>query len=106
MKTTAVKTWWVVIEKQWGTDEMYGPYIDSDAAMKAMEESPAIDYSCQEDSLECYAEEYDWIEAERRFKGQHKSTFRRSMFLGREVFMVNPTGTPTNQVHHYMERAI
>lgn len=84
-----MKTWWIVIEKQYETDEMYGPYPDQHTAYHAMCYSSAIEHSCQEDCLECYLEENDWIPEENRFKRQWKATWLRSIFRQREVMVVD-----------------
>lgn len=85
-----VETWWVVIHKEWHTDEMYGPYLSKELAEFAFEYSMEIDYSCQEDCLDAWVESRKFSIEERRFKGQHKSTYHRSSYLKREVVIVDP----------------
>lgn len=86
-----MKTWWIVVEKQWEADEMYGPYETEEVAYHAMNWSTTIQGTCEEDCLECYLEENDWIPEERRFKRQRQSTYLRSIFRKREVILVDPS---------------
>lgn len=87
---TAISTWWVVVNKDYSPDEMFGPYETEADAVRAMDYAPAVDYSCQEDCLDAWVEEHLWHAAQRRFKHQPMKTYMRSTFHGRDVIVIDP----------------